>query len=263
MTMSNLAGNWRRALLPIVVGAAAMALAACSGGGVTDSGGGGPSVAATPYVLFASNYVAYDPGPVNDAFLHSVQDGDVYTGFCGKFDYGGYSSPQPDMDRTQLYLIQFQVKNSACQDGDFVYLAIKAPGTNTLGPTITTPVDIGQSNTLLIQMGNTVSGSHANVFTVDLTNNNFAEGSGETAKCSIDQTLTAVGADTFESALGAINYAIKLNDLTCSVGTLATLKSTGVTAVAIVVKGVNNPGVVANELNTIAVGYVGFSKQPE
>ena len=262
MTMSNLSGNWRRVLVAALIGAAAMALSACNGGGVTAQAAvPPPSGTATPYSLFASNYVAYPDGPVNDAFLHSVQDGDVYTGFCGKFDYGFYSSPQADMDRTQLYLIQFKAKtNPVCTDGDYVYLAIKAPGTNTQGPTISTPVDIGQSNTLLIQMGNTVSGSHANVFTVDLTNNNYAESSGETAKCSFDQTLTAVGKETVESALGAINYVIPLDSLTCSVGTLATLKSTGVTAVAIVVKGENNPDVVANELNTIAVGYVGFSK---
>ena len=277
--MSNLWGNFRRALLPAALGGAAMALAACNGGGVTGDvddggGGGGPSVTATPYILFASNYVAYAT-QTNGAFLRSVQNGDVYTGFGGKYAFGCFSSPQSDMDRTQTYTIQAQANGTGTAPctvilpgspptsaADFFFLAIKAPGTNTSA--LITPVDISQSDNILLQMGNSVTpsatGGNADVFTVNLTNDTVGDTSGETAKCSFDQTLLEVGANTGLSALGVINYVIPLSSFTCSVGTLDLLKATGVTTVAIVVTGDKNPNVLAAEFDNISVGYVGFSK---
>ncbi len=275
---SNLSESCRRALLPAVLGAAAMTLVACNGGGVTggadDGGGGGGSVTATPYILFASNYVAYAT-QTNGAFLRSLQNGDVYTGFGGKFAFGCFSSPQSDMDRTQTYTIQAQANGTGTQPcttvlpggpptsaADFFFLAIKAPGTNTTA--LITPVDISQSDNILLQMGNSVTrsatGGNADVFTVNLTNDTVGDTTGETAKCSFDQTLLEVGANTGLSALGVINYVIPLSSFTCSVGTLDLLKATGVTTVAIVVTGDKNPDVLAGEFDNISVGYIGFSK---
>ena len=142
MTMSDLSENIRGALLPALIGAAAMVLAACSGGGVTGGGGGGPTVTASSYLLFASNYVRYMPGPQNGAYLHSLQGGDVFavTDTQGGFGYGCFNFDQPTINGTQLYLFQAQANpQPGCgapppntpppaTAGDFFLLAIKSPG---------------------------------------------------------------------------------------------------------------------------------------
>jgi hypothetical protein len=282
MRIFILSRTWRRALLPAAIGAAALALGGCNGGGVTPaSAAPAPTTGGTssPYALYASNYVSY-AAQTNGAFLHSVQDGDVIAGFGGNYNYGCYSSPQPDMDRTQLYTIQAQANSdggppsgSNCKvisdappttAGDYFFLAIKAPGSNAT-PAATPPLVIApDSSKLLIQMGNNVTPDathgHANVFTVSLVSDIAGDGSTVTDKCVFDQTLTAVGGDRTESALGAINYVIPLTSFTCSPGSIDTLKSNGVTAVAITVTGDKNPDVVKGEFNTIAVGYIGFTK---
>jgi hypothetical protein len=275
-----------------LLAAVAVFLAACGGGGVTPtpasggggsggggsggggSGGGGTTASATPYILFASNYVAYN-AQTNGAYLHSIQLGDLYAGFGGNYGYGCYSASQPDMDRTQLYIVQAQANGDGnCNQtsstpptaaGDYVYVAIKAPASNGASVTSIPPIDISQSTTLLVQMGNTVNPDathgHANVFTVVLTNDPQGNGSAATATatCSYDQTLVTVGASG-PSALGVNNYAIPLSAFTCSPGTMSTLQTSGVTSVAVKFTGDKNPSVVAGEYNTIAVGYIGFSK---
>lgn len=245
-----------------------------SGGGGSSGGGGGTTASATPYILFASNYVAY-PAQTNGAYLHSIQGGDVYAGFGGNFAYGCYSASQPDMDRTQLYIVQAQAdgdgncnttsSTSPTSAGDYAYVAVKAPGSNGSGVTTIPPVDISQAGTLLVQMGNTVApdATHGNesVFTVVLTNDAQGNGSSgsETATCTADQTLATVGAGA-PSALGVLNYAIPLSAFTCSPGTMAVLQSTGVTSIAVKFTGDKNPGGVAGEYDTIAIGYIGFTK---
>jgi len=280
MNTSSLPANSRRVWSFLSVGVAAAALMACSGGGVTtpktpDDGGGGGGVTVTPtaYVLFASNYVAY-ASQTNGAFLHSLQNGDVYAGFGGKYAYGCYSASQGDMDRTQLYIVQAQANGDGnCTPGvpappapttaaDFAYVAIKAPASNAPSASIP-PVDISQATKLLIQMGNTAvpdaSHGHANVFTVTLTNDTKGDGTASTADCAVDQTLATVGPGA-PSALGVLNYVIPLSSFTCSKGSVATLQSSGVTVVAVKFTGDKNPNVAVGEFNTIAVGYVGFTK---
>lgn len=268
-----------RAAALVLLGAT---LAACSGGGVTPSatvsntgggsgGGGGTTVTPTGYTLFASNYVAYQ-SQTNGAYLHSVQNGDLYAGAGGNYNYGCYSSPQSDMDKTQFYAFQAQADGGGAPNcattgsvppntsGDYFYVSIKAPGTNSPSATAVTPLDISQSNALLIQMGNTVPKGNANVFTVVLANDTSVaqNGSGLTASCSYDQTLGAVGAGS-TSALGLLNYVIPLSKFTCTTGSMATLQATGVTSVAVKVTGDKNPNVAVGEFDTIAVGYVGFT----
>lgn len=278
MITLNVSVQIRRLGLAVLGGSIAVLAAACSGGGpVTastpiDNGGGGTGASATPYVLFASNYVAY-ASQTNGAYLHSIQGGDLYAGFGGHYAYGCYSAPQSDIDRTMFYNIQAQadgdgncglasstVPNTA---GDYVYVAVKAPGTNSPSATSITPVDISQSGSILIAMGNTATPDathgHANVFTVALTNDTKGDGSASSADCYYDQTLTTVG-PSGPSALGILNYAIQLSAFTCTKGTIATLQSTGVTTVAVKITGDKNPNVVAGEFDTIALGYIGFTK---
>jgi hypothetical protein len=286
-TWNNVSGKWRGTRSPAVIGAA-MALAACGGGGVTnppaDDGGGGASVDATPYALFASNYVAY-AAQTNGAFLHSVQGGDVYAKFGGNINYGCYSFGQSQMDATQFYGIQAQADSNGgppnganCQPNsvvppttaaDFAQVTIKAPGTNSPNATGVAPLDISQSTTMLIQMGNLYTqgdvpgavGGNATIYTVELNNDtSFAQdGSARTALCAFDQTLGTIGRGA-AAPLGVLNYVIPFSSFTCSTGTMDTMKSTGVTSVTVRFSGDKNPNLLVNELDVIAVGYVGFSK---
>ena len=278
----------KSALVSLLIAVGAL-VTACGGGGVTPTpgssssgggsgggtgGGGGTTVSASPYILFASNYVAYS-AQTNGAYLHSIQGGDVYAGFGGNFAYGCYSASQSDMDRTQLYIVQAQADGDGnCNAtsataptaaGDYAYLAVKAPASNGSGVTTVPPIDISQASALLIQMGNTVTpdATHGNesVFTVVLTNDPQGNGSSgnETATCSYDQTLATVGAGA-PSALGVVNYSIPLASFTCSPGSMSILQTSGVTSVAVKFTGDKNPAGVAGEFDTIALGYIGFTK---
>jgi hypothetical protein len=283
MTTSNKSGAWRALSLPVVATAALVSLAACAGGGITPpagstgnsgggggGGGGGTTLTPTAYTLFASNYVAY-AAQTNNAFLHSFQGGDVFTGFGGNFVYGNYSASQDAMNSTQFYNLQLQANSVGGAAGDFMYIAIKSPGSNTAGSTAVPPLDISQAGTLLIQMGNTytqgdipnATGGHAKVVTVVLNDDTSLaqDGSHQTALCTFDQTLTtgSIGRGVV-AALGVMNYAIPLSSFTCSTGTMAALKAAGVTSVAVKYTGDKNATITAGEFDTLAVGYVGFSK---
>jgi hypothetical protein len=231
-------------------------LAACGGGGVTPSsstGGGGAGVSASPYSLFASTYIAY-AAQTNGAYLHSIQAGDIYTGFGGNYIYGNYSSDQATMNRTGLYTLQMQatatVPNTA---SDYTYMAFIAPANATF--------DISAATNLVIQMGNTVTPDathgNANVFTIDL--NNALGATAATNDCATDVTLSVVGNNVPLTALGVRTYVIPLSSFVCSVGDLTNLKAGGITTVAVKVVGDKNPSVGASEYNTIAVGTIGFT----
>jgi hypothetical protein len=286
MTTSNMSRNRRRIFLPAVIGLAGMGLAACSGGGITpaDDGGGGPSVTATAYGLFASNYVTYN-SQTNGAFLHSVQGGDLYAAFGGNINYGCFSFGQADMDNTQFYAIQAQANSnggppdgSNCQPNsnvppntaaDYAQVSIKAPGTNSPTATQVDPLDISQATTLLIQMGNIYTdgdvpgavGGNAKIFTVQLNNDtSFAQnGSAQTALCTTEVTLAGIGRNG-APPLGVRNYVLPFSAFNCSVGSMETMKSTGVTSVTVRFSGDLNPNMQVNEFNVIAVGYIGFTK---
>ena len=223
-----------------------------AGTGTGTGSGGGATVTASPYILFASSYLGYAT-QTNGAYLHSAQSGDVYTGFGGNLIYGQYSSPQPDINRTGLYILQTKAAAAATTTADYAYVAVLAPANGT--------VDISQSATLLIQMGNSVnqtaSAGNASVFTVDI--NNAAGTTPATGDCSYNQTLTAVGNNVTLTALGARTYAIPLSAFTCTTGTLATLQSAGITTVAVKIVGNKNPNIASGEFDTIAVGMIGFT----
>jgi len=293
MTTSTVSKHSRGALRLAATLVAAWSLAACGGGGVTtpapaSGGGGGTTVAASPYLLFASNYIAAQE---NGSFLHSVQNGDVYAGFGGLFKYGCYSFDQVALDKNQFYGIQGQANGDGTSNcgvvgntkattfSDFMNVVILAPGTNSTTKTSVTPLDISQSNTLLIQMGQLANSdathANANVFTVILTDDTSlgGDGSGATATCALDVTLKHVGPDPTLSATGANNYTLKLTDFQCggsngfpvtsSIGGLKgdvpTLKAAGVTRVEIWISGDKNPGIQVGEFDTIIAGYIGFT----
>jgi hypothetical protein len=243
--------NVKLSIKTIAAGIAAAAiagLAACGGGGTTTpGGGGGAGVTVSPFSLFASTPIAY-AAQTNGAFLRSIQNGDIYAGFGGNLIYGDYSSPQADMNRTGFYNLQSRATAVAPNTAaDFSFIAFLAPGNGTF--------DISTAETLLIQMGNTTP-NNSKVFTVNL--NNTVGNTASTNDCSTDVTLRTVGASA-KSALGVSTYAIPLSSLTCSKGTLAALKTGGITTVAVKVTGDKNTSVAPGEFNTIAVGMIGFS----
>lgn len=297
MTTIAQSSHVRGALIFAMPLAALLTLSACNGGGVQPSatsnpgggsggggsGGGGTTVTATPYLLYASNYQVFPTGgtsATNSAYLASIQGGNVYAGeSTPDVIYGGYSASQQTINQTQFYNIQFQWTVAGGNAADYAYVAIVPPGS---GPAYTslTRFDISQAGNLLIQMGNTYTqsdnppgtvGGNATVFTVSLSNDTSLaqDGSGATASCSIQQPLVTVGRNNpnaingnsaTPAPLGVYNYEIPLkNFTTCTKGSIETLQSSGVTSVAIKIIGNENPNIVANELDTIAVGYVGFT----
>jgi hypothetical protein len=296
MTTFNQSKHSRSALAFAAILSAAGVLAACNGGGVTPSastsnsggsgsggsgsggggsGGGGTTASVSPYLLYASNYVVFPTGgtaATNNSYLASIQGGNVYAGSSTNVAYGNYSSTQANLDQTQFYNIQWQWKVAGGGAGDYAYVSIVAPGS---GPAYTslTPFDISQSSKLLIVLGNTYTqsdnpagtvGGNASIFTVVLDNDTSLaqDGSGSTATCSFDQQLLSVGRNAAVNPLplGVSNYVIPLASFTtCSKGSVATLQSTGITSVAVKITGDQNPNLVANEYDTIAVGYVGFT----
>lgn len=287
MTASIVSNHLRGALQLAAIGIAAAALTACDGGGVTtpmaatggssssssssSGGGGGTTTNVSPYLLYASNYTVFS-AETNGAFLASVQGGNVYAGSSTPdVVYGNYSATQTAINATQFYNIQWQWTVAGGNALDYAYVSILAPGSGTSLATLT-PFDISQSGNLLIQMGNTYTpsdnpggtGGNATVFTVVLDNDTSTaqNGTGATAICSYNQTLVTVGRNGAGTStpLGVYGYEIPLSAFTtCSKGSIAALQASGVTSVAVRITGDQNPNLTANELDTIAVGYVGFT----
>jgi len=273
MTQTLAAGTYPRTLFTGIALAVAAGLSACGGGGTTAApstgGGGGTTVAASPYIAFASTYLAYPTtGAPNyastqadGAYLTSIQHGDVITGFGGNYIYGGFSSDQHDMNFMRGYRLQITTTNGVAPTtaGDYVYAAFLAPGTNG---TSVGSVDISQSSTLVIEMGNTYRqpavpppfGGTARTFTIDL---NDAHGStAATNDCAVDQALND-GSATGNSQDGFFTYAIPLSSFTCTKGSVTAL--TALTTVAVKIVGNKNMSVAAGDYNILSVGSIGFT----
>jgi hypothetical protein len=228
----------------------------------------------SPYILYASNYVPFS-AETNGSYLASVQAGNVYAGETQPdVAYGNYSSPATTLAETQFYNIQYQWLVAGGNAKDQAYVSVNVPGSGTTY-TALSPIAIGQATSLLIQMGNTYTqsdnpagtvGGNATTFTVVLNNDTSAKqnGSGQTAQCIAYQPLVSVGRNSATGTplpLGVYDYKIPLSAFSnCPVGNLATLLSTGVTSIAVRIDGDQNRSLVANEFDTIAVGYIGFTK---
>ena len=308
MTTVKVSSKLRSAvLLAAAVGIAGTVVTACGGGGTITiggappyttppGGGGGTSAGASPYTLFASNYVTYSGKQPDGAYLHSAQGGDVITGFSdtkndgSTFNYGCYSFDQPAINSNQFYALQVKANgiyagaNNSCSTPgsgspptkvtDYAFIAIQAPGSG--GSTPIAPFDISQSTHMLIQMGNTynpafvggAAGGNALVFTVELSDAADGNASNATDGCTYDQRLAGSGAQIV-SPLGVLNYAISLSDSNwiCGPGSMTALMANGITAVAVKIVGSKQtdstgaPALKFGELDLIAVGYVGFTKQ--
>ena len=260
------------------------------------SSGGGTGATASAYLLFASNYVTYSSQQADGAYLHSAQGGDVVTGFSDKtnagtsFNYGCYSFDQATINANQFYALQFKVNGqyagatNTCtapasgtvpsKASDYAFVSIHAPG--SAGVTPIPPLDISQSSHLLIQMGNTYNpafvggalGGNAEVFTVEMNDAADGDVTKATNTCAYDQRLAGTGAQLV-SPLGVLNYAISLTDpnWVCGPGSMSSLMASGVTAITVKVTadkqkdGMGAPALKYGELDLIAVGYVGFTKQ--
>ena len=257
-----------RCLGAVACAAAVLSLAGCGGGGptvsvaglpttTTNNPGGGTSLAQSPYLLFANDYIGYAT-QTNGAYLHSIQGGDVYAGAGGNYAYGGYSSPQAAMNSTGFYTFQVQAAGTApTAAADYAYVAVLAPKDATF--------DISQSNALLITMGNAYDppdnankpGGNVTVLTVDI--NNSVGATPATDDCSYDQTVPAASTVAAGVVPGVRNYAIPLTSFTCSSGTLSDLLANGITTVAVDIKGNKNPNVTPSEYDVISVGNIGFT----
>ena len=297
MTTSTVSKHSRAALQLAVALELLVALAGCSGGGVTpdpttassssssssggsgssssssSSGGGGTTMTTSPYILYASNYVVF-PSETNGSYLGSIQGGNVYVGESSKnITYGGYSAGPTAIAATQFYNVQFKWLTTGGTATDQAYVTVIVPGSGT-SYTSLTPLDISQSGNLLIQMGNTYTqsdnptgtvGGNATTFTVVLNNDTSAkqDGSGQTAQCLAYQPLVSIGRNSLSGTptpLGVYNYEIPLKSFSdCPVGNLTTLLQTGITSIAVRMDGDQNKNVVSGELDTIAVGYIGFT----
>ena len=310
MTTPTVSRPWPRACLHASLTLAAMVLGACGGGGTvtvgvappyttpstSSSSGGGTGSTASPYLLFASNYVTYSAQQADGAYLHSAQGGDVITGFSDTkndgttFNYGCFSSSQSQINLSQLYSLQLKANgiyngsSNACTSPgsgtvpskatDYVFISVHAPG--SAGVTPIPPLEISQSTHLLIQMGNSYNpaynsnlpGGHATVFTVEMSDAADGNSSKATNDCTYDQRLGGVGAGVL-NALGVLNYAIALNDpnWVCGPGSMSALMSSGVTAIGVKITADKQtdtsgaPTLVYGEFDVMTLGYIGFTKQ--
>ncbi len=312
MTTSIVSKHSRGALALAASLVAAGILSACGGGGVTpsastssssstsssggsssssSSGGGGTGVTPTAYTLYASNYVIY-PTQTDGSYLHSIQGGNVYTGFGGNLNYGCYSSSQANITATQFYALQVQADSDggASSNGqtckvtgttaptaatDSAGIAIQSPG-SAVAVAASNPLptfDISQSTSMLIQMGNIYTkgdiggpgdiGGNATTYTITLGNDTSLAQTGvaPAAFCYASQLLGTVGRGQ-AAPLGMLNYEIPLSSFTnCTNGaTIATLQATGITTVRVSFTGDANPNMVVGEYDVIAIGYIGFTK---
>ena len=275
MTTSKVSGARGSVLLPIVIALASAIVSACGGGGAVipltagggSGGGGGPTVNATPYTLYASGWQAY-ANATTAPYIHSLQNGDLFTFNSTTYGYGNYSSGQSDITFIGHYALQVETLTGyASSANDYYGYVIGSPGSH--GSTASVPFDISQSGTMIIRMGNPLgtdaTHGNANVFTVEM-NNALPGGSGATDVCDYDQTLAVVGpAGTSGNAgvaqNGILDYEIPFTGFTCSTGTLADLQKTGITNVAIKIVGSKNSKLTAaNMFDIIALAYIGFTK---
>jgi len=214
------------------------------------------------FQLFASSFQVYAAKDANNAYVHSVQGGDVFAtagnngGLASKFTYAqGSSNPSTNsVQYTGYYQIGWTV-SAPLVSSDYAVLSMLAPtfqystATGGAGLATATPVDISQSSQMVIRMGNVLFGGSTgavNTFTVQMTNG------GQTDTCSADVTVN-----------NAMNtYTIPFTSFTCTgtPGTLSDLQATGVSQVSVLILGAKNTGVAANETDAIAVQYVSFDQ---
>ena len=212
-------------------------------------------------VLFASQYEL--TGNDAEPFAISEEDGEVYSFSGGDFYYTWGLGTNPDyMIQRQAYGLQFK-HEIAIDEDDFFGLVFKAPANSH--------VNITQSDTLVIQMGNGANttdfpASHM-VFTIDLKGD-YGEDSWNNF-CSYDQSLYADSRPlnneggtnaAWGNPFGIHTYRVALDSFTCVSGDMNALSS-DLEEVVVKVVGGKDETASATENNEVLlqVGYIGFS----
>ena len=212
-------------------------------------------------VLFASQYEL--TGNDAEPYAISEEDGEVYSFADGNFSYTWGLGTNPDyMIQRQAYGLQFK-HEIAIDEDDFFGLVFKAPANSH--------VNITQSDTLVIQMGNGANttdfpASHM-VFTIDLKGD-YGEDSWNNF-CSYDQSLYADSRPlnneggtnaAWGNPFGIHTYRVALDSFTCVSGDMNALSS-DLEEVVVKVVGGKDETASATENNEVLlqVGYIGFS----
>ena len=223
-------------------------LVACGGGGITSTVANTP---VSPYVLFGSSFLG-KAGASGEPWMVSGEGGDVFTFAGGGFtrNYGLDS----DALRTERQAVgqQFEHTSVITNTAYFGY-SFKAPANGT--------VNASQSGTLVISMGNGAAATNANshnTFVIDIQGGTQdATTFAWTNQCSVDQVLD----NSTNNAYGLKTYRIPLSSLTCSAGTLATLKA-DMKQVSVKVVGGKEPSKDAStsaNSTMMQVSYIGFA----
>ena len=222
-------------------------------------------------------------------WVHTAQGGDICAFASTNYSYS-YDSSQTGTAYGDYYIYQALAGASYASATDYFGISVLAPYANA--NSAITPVAITNSAAMMIRLGNqltpTATNGTARVFTVTMKNQaiNGTWPATNPAACSVDVVLltpatgTASGpgvasftgtylgqaSGTYVSALGLLDYSIPFTAFTCATNdsgtgaatTVAALKATGVTQVAIVISGAKNPSVVATSLDAISVGGISF-----
>jgi len=222
-------------------------------------------------------------------FVHTTQGGDICAFASANYTFS-YDSSQTGTAYGDYYIYQASAGAAFNKTTDYFGISVLAPYANA--NKAITPVGIANSAAVLIRLGNqvtpTTTNGTANVFSVTLKNQAI-DGTWPAvnpAACTTDVVMltpatgTANGpgvasftgaylgqaSGTYVAALGLLDYAIPLSTFTCTTNdsgtgaatTIAALKATGVTQVAIAIVGSKNPKVVATSVDAISVGGISF-----
>ena len=220
-----------------------LALAACGESGKVNTGsdddddtGDGTSVSgdSSSQILFASQYELIGDASA-EPYAASQESGEIYaisdaegSGFEYD-DWGLHLAPDGGsagdyMQQRQAYGRQF-AHAAAVDSSNYFGFVIKAPGNTSL--------NISESDTLVIQMGNGARtddhpDSHM-TFTIELNGGTQSDDSWSNS-CSLDQQLLAnsrpgTGQASWGNPYGIHTYRIALSGFTCSEGNLSQLQS--------------------------------------
>lgn len=235
-------------------------IAACGGGGTTASA----TSTASPYVLFSSMYGLIS-GATSEPYAITAEGGNVYSFFNGNFGYQwGLGENANYIKQRQAYGVQGGTSSAASTSSSNFGLAIRSPANSTSG------IDISQSSSMVIQMGNgTATDAYANspmVFTVLLNAGTQNSDYSWPTTCSYDQTLTTgsrpgTGQAGWGTPYGLQSYTIPLSSFTCSSGTLSAAQS-GLKEVVVKIVGGKDAtaSAIASNSALLQVGHIAFVK---
>ena len=222
-------------------------------------------------------------------YVHTTQGGDICAFASANYTFS-YDSSQTGTAYDDYYIYQASAGAAYNKTTDYFGYSVLAPYAN--GNKAIVPVSIANSAAMLIRLGNqvtpTATNGTANVFTVTIKNQAL-DGTWpatNSAACTTDVvlltpatgTVNGPGAASFTGAylgqasatyvagLGLLDYSVPLSAFTCltndsgtgAATTIAALKATGVTQVAVKIVGSKNPKVVATSVDAISVGGISF-----